>query len=230
MSICVLQVVNYSKQFYLHAQKKVIPSSRNVSFTLYSGRLIALIGPTGSGKSSVLKGIYRTYIPSAGHIFYTDASGSKIDLALASDKLILELRQREIGYVTQFLHCLPRQITLDVVSQPLINLGISRQEAHMRAAALLEALNIPDHLWNIPPATFSGGERQRVNIARGLINKPRLLLLDEPTASLDLHTSHLVIELLKGLKEEGVGIVAIFHNPELTDCLADQVVELTLPS
>lgn len=228
MNSTVLKVVNFSKQFYLHAQKKYIPSSCNVNFEVKKGDLLVLIGPTGSGKSSVLKGIYRTYIPSSGSIIYKDSQGHYIDLSQADEHMILDLRRREIGYVSQFLHCLPRQTTIDVVSQPLIRLGYSREDAHEKAAVLLNTLNIPEHLWNIPPATFSGGERQRVNIARGIIHKPRLLLLDEPTASLDPKTTNFVAELLEGLKFEGTSIVAVFHHPELTKRLADQVVELSL--
>ncbi len=129
----ILQVEGYGKHFQLHEQNKLIPSSHNVSFSVHLGQLTALIGPTGAGKSSVLKGIYRTYLPSAGRILYRNALGHELDLALASEHQILELRRREIGFVTQFLHCLPRQSTLDVVAQPLVGVGIARAEARQRA-------------------------------------------------------------------------------------------------
>ena len=225
----ILQVEGYSKHFQIHEQNKLIPSSHNVSFSVRAGELTALIGPTGAGKSSVLKGIYRTYLPSAGRILYRDALGHVLDLALASEHQMLELRRREIGFVTQFLHCLPRQATLDVVAQPLYALGVARLEARQRAVDLLSAMNLPERLWSVSPATFSGGERQRVNLARGLIAKPRLLLLDEPTASLDPKTAECVIGLIEGLKAEGTAMVAIFHHPETTRRLADQVVELAPP-
>lgn len=221
----ILQVEGYGKHFALHEQNKLIPSAHNVSFTVRAGELTALIGPTGAGKSSVLKGIYRTYLPSAGRILYRDAMGHELDLALASEHQILELRRREVGFVTQFLHCLPRQATLDVVAQPLLALGVSRPEARQRAAELLSAMKLPERLWSVSPATFSGGERQRVNLARGFIAKPRLLLLDEPTASLDPATAECVIRLIEGLKA-GTAMLAIFHHPETTRRLADQVVEL----
>ncbi|MCK9986204.1 MAG: alpha-D-ribose 1-methylphosphonate 5-triphosphate synthase subunit PhnL [Azoarcus sp.] len=225
----ILQVEGYGKHFQLHEQNKLIPSSHNVSFSVRAGELTALIGPTGAGKSSVLKGIYRTYLPSAGRILYRDALGHELDLALASEHQILDLRRREIGFVTQFLHCLPRQATLDVVAQPLYALGVARNEARQRAAELLSAMNLPERLWSVSPATFSGGERQRVNLARGFIARPRLLLLDEPTASLDPATAEGVFGLIEGLKSEGTAMLAIFHHPETTRRLADQVVELAPP-
>lgn len=225
----ILQVEGYGKHFQLHEQNKLIPSSHNVNFTVRAGQLTALIGPTGSGKSSVLKGIYRSYLPSAGRILYRNALGHELDLALASEHQILELRRREIGFVTQFLHCLPRQSTLDVVAQPLVSLGATREESRRRAAELLLAMQLPERLWSVSPATFSGGERQRVNLARGFIAKPRLLLLDEPTASLDPKTAECVISLIEGLKSEGTAMLAIFHHPEITNRLADQTVELAPP-
>lgn len=225
----ILQVKGYSKQFQLHEQGKLIPSSHNVNFSVHSSELTALVGPTGAGKSTVLKGIYRTYLPTTGCILYRDAQGHELDLALASEHQILALRHREIGFVTQFLHCLPRQSTLDVVSQPLFAQGVARQEARKRAAELLSAMNLPERLWSVSPATFSGGERQRVNLARGFIARPRLLLLDEPTASLDPITAESVIDLIERLKTEGTAMLAIFHHPETTNRLADQVIELAPP-
>lgn len=229
MKPVILQVEGYAKHFQLHEQHKLIPSSHNVSFTVRAGELTALIGPTGAGKSSVLKGIYRSYLPSTGRILYRDALGHELDLARAGEHQILELRRREIGFVTQFLHCLPRQATLDVVAQPLLALGVAREEARRRAAEWLAAMNLPERLWSVSPATFSGGERQRVNLARGFVARPRLLLLDEPTASLDPATAERVIGLIEGLKSEGTAMLAIFHHPETTRRLADQVVELAPP-
>jgi len=225
----VLQVEGYGKLFQIHEQNKLIPSSHNVSFTVRAGEMTALIGPTGAGKSSVLKGIYRSYLPSTGRILYRTALGHELDLVLASEHQILELRRHEISFVTQFLHCLPRQATLDVVAQPLFSIGTAREEARQRAAELLSAMKLPERLWSVSPATFSGGERQRVNLARGFITKPRLLLLDEPTASLDPATAECVIGIIERLKTEGTAMLAIFHHPETTRRLADQVVELASP-
>ncbi len=225
----ILKVEGFSKHFNLHEQNKLIPSSHNVNLEVFSGRLTALIGPTGSGKSSVLNGIYRTYLPSSGRILYTTADDRMIDLAQADEHQVLELRRKEIAFVTQFLRFLPRKPTEDVVAEPLYQKGVGQAEGRKQARALMAALNIPERLWGVSPATFSGGEKQRVNLARGLISKPRLLLLDEPTASLDAKTTDLVIDLVENLKNEGVAILAIFHHPELVKRIADDVVELSPP-
>jgi alpha-D-ribose 1-methylphosphonate 5-triphosphate synthase subunit PhnL len=225
----ILRVERYCKHFHLCEQRKLIPSAANVNLAVYPGRLTALVGPTGAGKSSVLKGIYRTYLPSSGRLLFATAGGPVVDLAQASAHQVLELRRREIGFVTQFLHCLPRQPAERVVAQPLLARRVACSEALERARALLARLAVPERLWGVPPATFSGGEKQRVNLARGLIARPRLLLLDEPTASLDPATSERVVELLEELKRDGVAMLAIFHQPALTRRLADEVVELAPP-
>ncbi len=225
----ILKVENLTKHFVLHDQRKTIPSCANVSLTVKSGELSALIGPTGAGKSSILKCIYRTYLPSRGRMMFRNAVGEAIDLARATEHEVLALRKTEIGFVTQFLHCLPRKSALDVVAEPLLVRGVVRADARDRARALLAALHVPERLWEVPPATFSGGEKQRVNLARGLIAHPRMLLLDEPTASLDPRTTEKVVELLRVIKTKGVALLAIFHHPELVSRLADQVIELAPP-
>ncbi|MEA3468731.1 MAG: phosphonate C-P lyase system protein PhnL [Thermodesulfobacteriota bacterium] len=225
----ILNVENFSKHFVLHEQDKVIPSSYNVNLKVYPGRLTALIGPTGAGKSTVLNGIYRTYLASSGRILYQTAAGHEIDLARANDHQILELRKTEIGFVTQFLHILPRQKTEDVVAQPLYQRGVSKEEGRARARETLAALNLPRRLWSLSPSTFSGGEKQRVNLARGLTSKPRLLLLDEPTASLDPLTTQRVVKQIQKLKKDNIAMLAIFHQMNLVEQLADEVVELSPP-
>lgn len=225
----VLRVEGFAKHFYLHEQHKRIPSAENVDLSVRSGRLTALVGPTGAGKSSVLKGIYRSYKPQAGRLLYRSANRQIVDLARADDHQVLTLRRHEIGFVTQFLHVLPRQATLDVVAQPLYQRGEDRRAARLKAGELLSELNIPEHLWEVSPSTFSGGERQRVNLARGFIAEPRLLLLDEPTASLDPATGERVVRLIEGLKQRGVAMLAIFHHPELVERLADDLVTLSPP-
>lgn len=229
MSQAILTIENYAKTFHLHERNKLIPSASHVNLSVYPGRLTALVGPTGAGKSSVLKGVYRTYLPSAGRILFRTKAGNTVDLALADELQVLELRKQEIGFVTQFLHCLPRKSAIDVVAEPLFARGVNGDEARARAEKLLEQLAVPRHLWNVPPATFSGGEKQRVNLARGLIAQPRLLLLDEPTASLDPITTERVVAHIESLKETGIGMLAIFHHPDLVRRLADDIVELSPP-
>jgi len=225
----ILRVVNYSKHFVLHEQGKTIPSSSQVNLAVYAGQLTALVGTTGAGKSTILKGIYRSYLPSSGQLLFRTRDKQEIDLAQADEHQILELRKNEIAYVTQFLHVLPRKSTEEVVAQPLLQRGMDRQEARDTAREMLAALNLPERLWGISPASFSGGEKQRVNLARGLVSRSRLLLLDEPTASLDRLTSERVVCLIESLKQEGLAILAIFHQPELVERMADHVVEVALP-
>lgn len=229
MTQAILTIEDYAKTFHLHERNKDIPSASGVNLSVYPGRLTALIGPTGAGKSSVLKGIYRTYLPNSGRILFRTKAGNVIDLAKVCERQILELRKQEIGFVTQFLYCLPRKSAIDVVAEPLFARGVDSHEARGRAEKLLAQLAVPSHLWNVPPATFSGGEKQRVNLARGLIAQPRLLLLDEPTASLDPATTERVVEHIQSLKETGIAMLAIFHHPDLVKRLADEVVELSPP-
>lgn len=229
-STTILRVINYSKYFQLHEQAKLIPSSDDVNLEVHSGKLTALIGPTGSGKSTVLKGIYRTYLPNSGQLLFRTRENNEIDLTHANEHIILELRRNEISFVTQFLHSLPRQVTEDVVAQPLIQQGMDKVQARELSREMLSAMNLPEQLWGISPATFSGGEKQRVNLARGLVSRPRLLLLDEPTASLDPITTQKVVRLIENLKREGVAMLAIFHHPELVEQMADSIIQLQPPT
>lgn len=224
-----LKIENLSKHFLLHEQGQLIPSCAKVNLSVFPGQLTALVGPTGAGKSSVLKCVYRSYLPSGGQIFYHQSNGQITDLVSASDHHMLSLRQNEIGFVTQFLHCLPRKSALDITCEPLITKGFKQHEAQEEAKRLLSIMKVPERLWGVPPATFSGGEKQRINLARGLIARPRLLLLDEPTASLDPATTENVIELLQEIKLDGVAMLAIFHQPELVRRLAEHHYELTPP-
>lgn len=229
MTQTLLKVENYSKSFMLHEQNKLIPSTNTLNLEVLTGALTALIGPTGAGKSSVLKSIYRTYLSTSGRLLYTSRFEQQIDLAQADDHTILDLRRNEIAFVTQFLHFLPRQASEDVVAAPLVLKGVDKAKARDIAREVLFRMNLPERLWGISPATFSGGEKQRVNLARGLVAKPRLLLLDEPTASLDPVTTENVVKLIEELKAEGVAMLAIFHHPALVERMADHVVELKPP-
>lgn len=224
----VLTVSSLSKSFTLHHQGKAIPSANDATFTVQSGRLTALVGPSGAGKSSVLKCVFRTYLPQSGSIVLH--GDTDLDLASCDEHAVLRARRQDIAYVTQFLHCLPRQPTVDVVVAPLAALGVPREQARAAARERLRELDLPERLWDVPPATFSGGERQRVNLARGLVHRPRLLMLDEPTASLDQRSAELVVGAIRSAKSAGVAILAIFHDPELVAALADTVVELKRPT
>jgi alpha-D-ribose 1-methylphosphonate 5-triphosphate synthase subunit PhnL len=222
----MLHVENLSKIFTIHGLGgKKIAGFRDVSFHVKQDGAIALNGPSGSGKSSILKCIYRTYSPSAGRIRFTSTLGS-IDLATASEHAVLHLRKQEIGYVTQFLKVLPRLPAVDVVAEPLVDGPDSLGPARKKAAALLERLRIPQELFDANPATFSGGEKQRINVARAIIGRPRLLLLDEPTASLDKALMDTVIELLMELRSQGTVIVMVFHDRSVMESLADDIYEM----
>ncbi|MFO7875592.1 MAG: ATP-binding cassette domain-containing protein [Desulfovermiculus sp.] len=225
----LLQVTGLGKQFYLHEQEKHIPSAENVNLTVYPGQVTALIGPTGCGKSTVLKSIYRTYIPTHGRMLYRTAMDTIVDLARLDEHEIMALRRGEIRFVTQFLQFVPRQPTLDVVAAPLYKQGATREEGREQARHLLQRLAIPERLWSLPPSTFSGGERQRVNLAQGVISRPRLLLLDEPTASLDPATRKEVVRIICEVSGWGTGILAVLHDIELVRSLAGHTVSLSPP-
>ncbi|MEJ5357801.1 MAG: phosphonate C-P lyase system protein PhnL [Desulfobacterales bacterium] len=219
----LLQVEDLAKRFVCHMQGgKEILGFEGVSFRVRQGTALALTGPSGAGKSSVLKCIYRSYLPVRGRIRYRPAEGGEIDLARASETEVLRIRRGEIGYVTQFLSVVPRVPAVDVVAEPLATGGVSLAEARRSARALLERLGIERTLWEAYPVTFSGGEKQRVNFARAVIRPPRLLLLDEPTASLDRRAMTVVIELLAEMKSRGTTMIAVFHENSPLDALMDE--------
>lgn len=223
----VLAVEDLVKSFYLHERDMHVPSTARVSLSVRSGTMTALTGPSGSGKSSLLKCVYRTYLTTSGAIWYRTADGRIVDLASASEGTVLELRKGEISFVTQFLHCLPRRTTLQVVAKPAMDIGMDADEAYDRAADLLGRVNLPERLWSVPPSTFSGGEKQRVNIVRSVITQPRLLLVDEPTASLDSVSAGLVVDLIAEQRSHGCGILAVLHDQELVATMADEEVSLS---
>ncbi len=221
-----LAVDNLAKTFILHNRGgRRICGYRDVSFSVYPGRLLALTGPSGSGKSSVMKSIYRTYTPSRGSMRLYNGK-DVVNLADCSASEILQHRRKSIGFVTQFLKILPRVTALDVVAQPLIESGTEQEDAREQAANLLKLLGIRKELFFVSPLTFSGGEQQRVNIARGVISPKELLLLDEPTASLDEESAERVLGLLDKLKEQGIAMIAIFHDRERMVKVADEEYSL----
>lgn len=220
-----MTVEQLSKNFTLHILgEKNISACRNVSFNVPKGSFLGLSGPSGAGKSTVLKCIYRTYLPGSGSVWYDSAEYGRIDLATLPDRAVIDIRTREMGYVSQFLKVIPRVSALDVVMEPILaRNGVSRDEARIRAVGLLERLRIPEHLFDAYPATFSGGEQQRINIAHAVSWKPRLLLLDEPTASLDSGSVELVLDILRELRREGTTMIGIFHDTELMASVTDSV-------
>jgi alpha-D-ribose 1-methylphosphonate 5-triphosphate synthase subunit PhnL len=223
----MIDINNAEKTFTMHLQGGIaLPVVRGVSFQVRGGECVVLSGPSGAGKSSILKMIYGNYRCDAGRIGIRH-HGAEVDLANAEPRQILKLRRDTIGYVSQFLRAVPRVPTIDVVAEPLIVNGAARQHAREQAGQLLRRLNIPERLWALPPSTFSGGEQQRVNIARGFISELPVLLLDEPTASLDAANRAVVVDLISEKKRAGVAMLAIVHDDEVRADIADRIVDVT---
>ena len=223
----MIDISNAEKTFTMHLQGGVeLPVVRGVSFLVSPGECVVLSGPSGVGKSSILKMIFGNYRCDGGRINIRH-QGTVIDLARAEPREILSVRRETIGYVSQFLRAVPRVPSIDVVAEPLIANGTPRAEAREKAGALLHRLNIPERLWALPPSTFSGGEQQRVNIARGFISDLPILLLDEPTASLDAKNRAVVVELIEQKKHQRVAMVAIVHDDEIRHLIADRVIDVT---
>ncbi|RUV68249.1 MAG: phosphonate C-P lyase system protein PhnL [Mesorhizobium sp.] len=222
-----LVVSDVAKSFTMHLRDGIkLPVVTGVSFSIRAGECAVLGGPSGAGKSSILKMLYGNYAVDEGQIIVQHEDGL-IDLATASPRTVLAVRRLTIGYVSQFLRTVPRVSALDVVAEPLVERGEDREVARGKARALLGQLNLPEKLWALPPATFSGGEQQRVNIARGFITEHPILLLDEPTASLDARNRDVVIELIAAKKAAGVALLGIFHDHDVREAVADRVIDVT---
>ncbi len=222
-----LELCGVSKSFTMHLQGGVrLSVVAEVAFSVSAGECVVLDGPSGVGKSSVLKMIFGSYRCDRGQILVHRGT-QRADMASAAPRRILALRKDTIGYVSQFLRAVPRVPTIDVVAEPLVLNGAARDAARESATALLQRLNIPPHFWGLPPATFSGGEQQRVNVARGLLPDLPLLLLDEPTASLDASNCAAVTDLIAEKKRRGTAIVAVVHDPKVRNDIADRIVDLT---
>lgn len=221
----ILQVHQLSKQFTLHIlHGKKISALSVVSFEVKAGEFIGLTGSSGAGKSTLMKCLYRTYLPTSGEIWYYPVRGERIDLAQATDHQVLQLRKTEIKYCAQFLQVIPRVTAEEIVAREYPG---PREEAMARARNLLDTLFLPASLWDAYPATFSGGEQQRVNVAQALISQPRLLLIDEPTASLDARAKDRVIEQLLQLKAQGTAVICISHDTYTLERLADRQLNLS---
>jgi alpha-D-ribose 1-methylphosphonate 5-triphosphate synthase subunit PhnL len=223
----LLEVRGLHKTFTLHLLGgRRLAALTDVSFSVGPGELLAVLGPSGSGKSTLLKCLARTYLPSAGAAWYDSASLGRLDLAGAPDPAMVHLRRTEIAVVTQFLHAVPRTPADLVVAEPLLHAGVDRYEARARARELMARLRLPAELHDAHPATFSGGERQRVNLARALVDSPRLLLLDEPTSALDAGTRRAAAALIGERVAAGATAIGVFHDMATVEELASRALLL----
>lgn len=226
-----VQVRDLCKTFVLHNQGGAeLPVLRGVTFDVKPGECVALDGPSGAGKSTLLKCIYANYRASSGSVVVCDGKDA-IDVTTATPRELLAMRSRTVGYVSQFLRAIPRVAALDIVSEPLLEEAQGNPdaiaEARRAAEALLLRMRIPVRLWSVPPATFSGGEQQRINIARGLIRPRSILLLDEPTASLDADNRVTVTAMINEARAAGAAIVGIFHDQRVRESVATRVLNMT---
>jgi alpha-D-ribose 1-methylphosphonate 5-triphosphate synthase subunit PhnL len=226
MQPVMLRTAGLDKGFTLHLRGGVrIPVLANVALTVHAGECVVLSGPSGAGKTTLMRSLYGNYRTESGRIQIRHR-GDMVDLTTADPRTILAVRRETLGYVSQFLRVVPRVPALDVVAEVLTARGTATDIARQRAAALLQRLNIPRRLHAIPPVTFSGGEQQRVNLARGLIADHPVVLLDEPTASLDAENRAIVVAMIREAKARGTAIVAICHDADVRDAIADRLFPL----
>ena len=219
----LLSVSKLEKSFHLYQQNNAhISVLSGASFDVEAGECVALTGPSGCGKSSLMRMIYGNYRAEAGSIMIGDT-----DLLTATPREVMAIRRSVVGYVSQFLRVLPRIPTIKVVAEPFVQAGGGETEAQQRAGELLARLRIPENLWSLSPLTFSGGEQQRVNIARGFVYPYKLLLLDEPTASLDPRNRRTVVELIAEAKLRGAAMVGIFHDADVRQEAADREIDVS---
>lgn len=219
----MILIENLSKSFVLHNQGgTAIPVMAGAALTVARGECVGLVGQSGAGKSTLMRMVHGNYLAAAGQILV-----GGLDVARAEPREIIALRREVLGHVSQFLRVVPRVPTLEVVAEPLLAVGTPLEVAHDRAAALLRRLNIPERLWGLSPTTFSGGEQQRVNIARGFAHDYPALLLDEPTASLDAANREVVLALIEEAKARGAAILGIFHDEAARARVCDRLVDVT---
>lgn len=216
-----LQANNLHKTFILHLQNgSRLPVLNHAGITAKTGSCTALTGPSGAGKTTLLRALYGNYLVDEGEILIHHKE-QMIDIAKAIPAQVLAVRRETLGYVTQFLRAMPRVSTLEIVATPLLEQGEDKATALEKSAALLARLNVPSRLHNLPPVTFSGGEQQRVNLARAFVYDWPVLLLDEPTASLDPTNRDIVISLITEAKSRGAALIGIFHDKFVRDAVAD---------
>lgn len=222
----LIKIENLSKSFTLHNLDKHIKSCEDINIDLKDGEFIGITGRSGSGKSTILKCIYRTYLPECGEIWYSSKKFGLINISKASERQIIYLRKYEIGYVSQFLNVMPRTTAKQIVEQAVLEMGFDFEYASTQAEKMLLHFELGRDLWDSYPNTFSGGEKLRLNIAKAMVKRPRLLLLDEPTASLDSESKAKVRELIKQLKGEGTTMLGIFHDIDFMEGLCDNIYNM----
>ena len=222
----MIDVDGVSKSFTLHLRGgAILPVLRDVRFTVGMGECAVLGGASGMGKSSLLRMIFGNYVTDSGYIGIREGA-EMVDVATATPRRIMDLRRSTMGYVSQFLRVIPRVASQDIVACAATDRGLGAEEAKSRAKSLLARLNVPRALWDLPPATFSGGEQQRINLARGFAVPRPVMLLDEPTASLDAANRRVVIELIRDAKAAGVAILGIFHDEDVRGEVADRIIDI----
>ena len=223
-----VRVEGLGKTFTLYNQGETpteIPVFQDLALTVRAGQCVVLAGVSGVGKSTLIRTIYGNYTPSRGNV-HVAHRGAMLNLLEVNPRTLLDIRRESLGYVSQFLRVIPRISTLKLVLTPLLELGVEEDEAEARAVKLLRQLRLPERLWSLPPATFSGGEQQRVNIARSFVSERPILLLDEPTASLDAANRETVVELIRESLAAGVAMLGIFHDLDVRDQVATELFEV----
>jgi alpha-D-ribose 1-methylphosphonate 5-triphosphate synthase subunit PhnL len=222
-----IRVRHLAKAFTLHTQGGVtLPVLRRLSLRVDAGECVVLTDPSGSGKSTLLRAIYGNYRPQAGEILVRHGN-RMVDVVSAEPQQILEMRRGTMGYVSQFLRVIPRVPAVSVVAEPLRALGVGKADAVERARAILKRLRVPERLWGLSPVTFSGGEQQRVNVARGFIAGHPIMLLDEPTASLDASSRAIVVQMIREARERGTALLGTFHDADVRALIATRLVSLS---
>lgn len=222
----IIKITDLSKSFTIHNLNKHIQASKDINLSIAEGEFIGITGKSGSGKSTILKCIFRTYLPEAGEIWYKSNRFGLINLATASERKIIYLRKYEIGYVSQFLNVMPRTTAREIIEEAVLQMGESHETAKKLAEKMLIHFELDKELWDSYPNNFSGGEKLRLNIAKAMVKHPRLLLLDEPTASLDNGSKIKVRELIEQLKSEGTTMIGIFHDIEFMEGLCDKTYNM----
>ena len=218
----LLEIRDLSKGFTLHAAGRRVRGCERISLSIEPGEFVGITGRSGSGKSTILKCIYRTNLPESGSIFYDSEAFGVVDLATLDERRVIYLRNYEIGYISQFLDVVPRTTARDIVRASAAEAFSDPEAVEAETTRMLEHFDFPRALWDLYPNTFSGGEKLRLNIARAMVRRPRLLLLDEPTASLDNASKVRVRDLIEQLKAGGTTMLGIFHDLEFMEGVCDR--------